>query len=1288
MKKTLLAFLCLSLAHISFGQIRLDTLPSGTRTSDLVENYFLADNMIPVGMNFHGNWSNVRTFSNGEAVIGLDSGIFLSTGHSEEVLQHPDSLMNGDLEEHPVTSIIQTVYSLHEGEDAQIFLISFIPLGDSISFDFVLASEHYEGLECSADVDRLEVQLRSIDLQPFVQRLNISHVPGKPTVPVNSNTVNSGQGISDDAACASVDPDFRANSQYFQGNHPDLAFNGFTKVISTDPVEVIPYERYQLILSIAEGDSPNYDSGLFLGQGSFSSNIDRTARYEIINTFFEFCDTLRVGDLEITEEGAYFARITEPYAPIDTFYQFQAYKIRKEADVTHEICPGDTLLIGDDLITGPAKIEEFNTTVEGCDSITNHTIRWSRFSIDSIYYQHYLCTGDTLFVLDTFFTENTVYQVNTNGGICDTAYFHLAQFGEMVERTETTFACPGDTIELLGNSITESTLLVDTLMSETACDTLLFHKVIFQELEFLVEDLTFCFGDAVEMRYGEQFKVLDGARVDSLSFDSPLIIGDGLYANTKSLLAIKGYGATTQVMDLGGVAEVCLTIEHSWLFDLDIFLTAPNGSQVNLQGNEFIVRRHHLGEPVRLDQPGEEVIGVGYQYCWTMEASQTMTEATDMEPERRTIPAGKYLPYGSFQAFESSLVNGTWQLSVQDFWEYDNGFLFDWSIRFSEPPAGPIAQQGWLTTESNIYQDSVSLVGMLTPGDHPFGYFVETDAGCYIDTTLVIQIKQQPSAPAQIDTVICAPGFVYDQWIESSGNYQVTFGPPEFCESVTSQLLVTIRDSIQPELSWTGDLDTYTFTIENLSDEQVLIDFGDGQTSTESLVTHVYAEAGSYEPSAMIFNACDTIVVSFQTVSVPGQYQVEGEIETAAWTGEIMGISAVLVSAVSPIISYPEEVSMEDGSFLLMDFWENSSFSIKPSKNDDPTNGLDVADLIRLSRHINGTSLFPYPEQTLAADLDCDLQLTDQDISELRQFLLEPGKIFPDSCASWIFWPQNFDLPDTSSPFYHPMALSIDSIRADTTGLDFYGAKRGDVGGNASAARSYPTPDTLFLRLKNGFVAVDDTLQLDFRVENFKELVGFQAELKYDTSALEFQEVVIGEVPGMNEEHFGLSKIGEGIIRVVWLDILGNDHTLEDGALAFGARFVAKVDIEDRRDHIAIDSRELSAVSFNVELVEGPVALKVDLLTGLETSNGLAFVLLQNRPNPFNEKTLIPFELPQASLASLRIYNQLGQLVWEKTARYPGGRTTEEIALSAPGLYYYQLETPWGRATRKMLYER
>ena len=133
-----------------------------------------------------------------------------------------------------------------------------------------------------------------------------------------------------------------------------------------------------------------------------------------------------------------------------------------------------------------------------------------------------------------------------------------------------------------------------------------------------------------------------------------------------------------------------------------------------------------------------------------------------------------------------------------------------------------------------------------------------------------------------------------------------------------------------------------------------------------------------------------------------------------------------------------------------------------------------------------------------------------------------------------------------------------------------------------------------------------------------------------------YQEIVPGEVPGLNEEHFGLSKVEEGVIRVIWLDVLGNDHTLEDGTLAFGLKFTAQQEILDREDHIAIDSRELSAACFNEELVEGPVVLKVDHLTALNHSTrGKRLPFFKTNLILLISKPLFLFTLPTSCQATL-----------------------------------------------------
>jgi flagellar hook assembly protein FlgD len=87
------------------------------------------------------------------------------------------------------------------------------------------------------------------------------------------------------------------------------------------------------------------------------------------------------------------------------------------------------------------------------------------------------------------------------------------------------------------------------------------------------------------------------------------------------------------------------------------------------------------------------------------------------------------------------------------------------------------------------------------------------------------------------------------------------------------------------------------------------------------------------------------------------------------------------------------------------------------------------------------------------------------------------------------------------------------------------------------------------------------------------------------------------------------------------------------------------------------------------------------------------WTLGQNSPNPCVSSTLIRFEVARAGGVSIKVYNALGQLVkvledkrmepgrysvrWEGTNRV--GRQV------AAGVYFYTMEAPRFRATRKAL---
>jgi len=82
------------------------------------------------------------------------------------------------------------------------------------------------------------------------------------------------------------------------------------------------------------------------------------------------------------------------------------------------------------------------------------------------------------------------------------------------------------------------------------------------------------------------------------------------------------------------------------------------------------------------------------------------------------------------------------------------------------------------------------------------------------------------------------------------------------------------------------------------------------------------------------------------------------------------------------------------------------------------------------------------------------------------------------------------------------------------------------------------------------------------------------------------------------------------------------------------------------------------------------------------------FALEQNYPNPFNPSTNINFSIAEASIVKIAVYNLLGQEVAELVNEFKaaGLYTVNFDASEFPsGAYFYSIETPQFRQTRKML---
>jgi hypothetical protein len=98
--------------------------------------------------------------------------------------------------------------------------------------------------------------------------------------------------------------------------------------------------------------------------------------------------------------------------------------------------------------------------------------------------------------------------------------------------------------------------------------------------------------------------------------------------------------------------------------------------------------------------------------------------------------------------------------------------------------------------------------------------------------------------------------------------------------------------------------------------------------------------------------------------------------------------------------------------------------------------------------------------------------------------------------------------------------------------------------------------------------------------------------------------------------------------------------------------------------------------------------LDVALRFGGNTISGVGFELYQNQPNPFVNRTVIGFHLPEAQSAILTIADESGRIIYTQKGDYSKGYNAVQLdraLLNTTGVLYYTLTAEHDAATRKMI---
>lgn len=267
----------------------------GFSAQHLIENVLVGGGCFQISnVTYQGFPSQIGTFSNGSTNIGFDSGLIMATGNIGLAPGPNDA--NGSSWGFGVLTPDSELMPLANGSltyDRANIEFDFIPTQNTVSFEFVFASEEY----CEYVNSQFNDVFGFFISGPGINGTqNIALIPST-NVPVAINTVNhltnSNLYIHNtpviNLSCLTVPP----------ANGPatiETQYDGFTRKLVA-LATVVPCQKYHIKLKLADVGDGVWDSAVFLKANSFDAGgnvLVESAYPGGLNSAYENCDAGKI----------------------------------------------------------------------------------------------------------------------------------------------------------------------------------------------------------------------------------------------------------------------------------------------------------------------------------------------------------------------------------------------------------------------------------------------------------------------------------------------------------------------------------------------------------------------------------------------------------------------------------------------------------------------------------------------------------------------------------------------------------------------------------------------------------------------------------------------------------------------------------------------------------------------------------------------------------------------------------------------------------------------------------
>ena len=262
---TLLFFYC---AKLKAQNIVVDDTYSAQQ---LIENVLVnspcanATNFTVSGDNFSNGAQSYGYFSYSGSNFPFSNGIVLSTSRASRTAGPNDNLIDEGSTSWLGDSDLEQALGVNGTLNATALEFDFTPITNTVSFNYLFASEEYQGTAPCRYSDGFAFLLKVAGSTD--QYENLAIIPGT-TTPVKVTSVHP--FISGNNGCEAENEAYFGS--YNDSTHP-INFNGQT-VVMTAQANVIPGVTYHIKLVIADEENIRYDSAIFLEGNSFNVGAD------------------------------------------------------------------------------------------------------------------------------------------------------------------------------------------------------------------------------------------------------------------------------------------------------------------------------------------------------------------------------------------------------------------------------------------------------------------------------------------------------------------------------------------------------------------------------------------------------------------------------------------------------------------------------------------------------------------------------------------------------------------------------------------------------------------------------------------------------------------------------------------------------------------------------------------------------------------------------------------------------------------------------------------------------